>query len=59
MFCDSKKLEAENDLMSRFKPTDDEHLRGLEAPALDDQSIRVEVPPWSESYEISATDAEG
>ena len=43
-----------------FKLDGNEHLRGIEDPVVDDQSIfRVEVPPWAESYEISSTDADG
>jgi len=36
------------------------HLRAIELPQPDDQpSLRAEVPPWAESYEISSTDVDG
>ncbi len=35
-------------------------LRAIELPQPDDlSSIRSEVPPWTESYEISSTDIDG
>jgi hypothetical protein len=37
-----------------------EQIRDVKQPDADAQSVfQVEVPPWAESYEISATDANG
>jgi hypothetical protein len=42
------------------KVDEDTQLRTIELPQPEDQtSLRMEVPPWAESYEISSTDAEG
>jgi hypothetical protein len=42
------------------KVDESNHLRAIELPQPDDHSsFRVEVPPWSESYEISSTDVDG
>ncbi|KAJ7454045.1 beach-domain-containing protein [Mycena galericulata] len=53
-----KKLEPMNDKSLAIRvDTSDQNLRNVEAPEADSQSIvQVEVPPWAESYEISATD---
>lgn len=54
-----KRLESDGEVAMAFKLDGNEHLRGIEDPVVDDQSIfRVEVPPWAESYEISSTDAD-
>jgi hypothetical protein len=42
------------------KVDEDTQLRTIELPQPEDQSsLRMEVPPWAESYEISSTDVEG
>ncbi|KAJ6588193.1 beach-domain-containing protein [Mycena capillaripes] len=53
-----KKLEPMNDKSLAIRvDTSDQNIRNVEAPEADSQSIvQVEVPPWAESYEISATD---
>ncbi|KAJ7720932.1 beach-domain-containing protein [Mycena metata] len=53
-----KKLEPMNDKSLAIRiDTGDQSIRNVEAPEADSQSImQVEVPPWAESYEISATD---
>ncbi|KAJ7143646.1 beach-domain-containing protein [Mycena filopes] len=55
-----KKLEPSNDKSLAIRvDTSDQSIRNVEAPEADSQSIvQVEVPPWAESYEISATDME-
>ncbi|KAJ7241683.1 beach-domain-containing protein [Mycena haematopus] len=52
------KLEPMNDKSLAIRvDTSDQSIRNVEAPEADSQSIvQVEVPPWAESYEISATD---
>ncbi|KAJ7130393.1 beach-domain-containing protein [Mycena epipterygia] len=53
-----KKLEPMNDKSLAIRvDTSDQSIRNVEAPEADSQSVvQVEVPPWAESYEISATD---
>ncbi|KAJ7201121.1 beach-domain-containing protein [Mycena pura] len=53
-----KRLEPTNDPSLAIRvDTSDQNIRNVEAPEADTQSIvQVEVPPWAESYEISATD---
>ncbi|KAJ7075426.1 beach-domain-containing protein [Mycena belliarum] len=53
-----KKLEPMNDKSLAIRvDTSEQNIRNIEAPEADSQSIvQVEVPPWAESYEISATD---
>ncbi|KAJ7052675.1 beach-domain-containing protein [Mycena amicta] len=53
-----KRLEPMNDKSLAIRvDTSDQNIRNVEAPEADSQSInQVEVPPWAESYEISATD---
>ncbi|KAJ7615896.1 beach-domain-containing protein [Roridomyces roridus] len=53
-----KKLEPMNDASLAIRvDTSNQNMRSVEAPDSDAQSIvQVEVPPWAESYEISATD---
>jgi hypothetical protein len=37
-----------------------EEIRDVKQPDAETQSVfQVEVPPWAESYEISATDVDG
>ncbi|KAK7042535.1 hypothetical protein R3P38DRAFT_3448691 [Favolaschia claudopus] len=52
------KLEPMNDKSLAIRvDTSDQNIRNVEEPDTDSQSIvQVEVPPWAESYEISATD---
>ena len=55
----SKKLEPEQVKILSVK-VNDEISRDVQEPNLDAQSIlQVEVPPWAESYEFSATGVEG
>lgn len=57
--CSRKRLEPQNEIPSS-RMDSVERLRGVEQPEADVQStFQVEVPPWAESYEISATDADG
>ncbi|KAF7319608.1 hypothetical protein HMN09_00301200 [Mycena chlorophos] len=53
-----KRLEPMNDKSLAIRvDTSDQNIRNVEVPESDSQSItQVEVPPWAESYEISATD---
>lgn len=52
-------MEAENEEPLSFRVDDHEHERRLE-PDADSQSIvQVELPPWAEAYEISATEVDG
>jgi hypothetical protein len=38
----------------------EQHDRDVQAPAIDTTPVnQVEVPPWAESYEISATEIDG
>lgn len=55
----SKKLEPQHEEpSSRVDAV--EQIRDVDQPEADTQSVfQVEVPPWAESYEISATDVEG
>ncbi|KAJ6464029.1 beach-domain-containing protein [Mycena sanguinolenta] len=52
------KLEPMDDKSLAIRvDSSDQSIRNVEAPEADSQSIvQVEVPPWAESYEISATD---
>ncbi|CAK5278628.1 unnamed protein product [Mycena citricolor] len=52
------RLEPMNDKSLAIRiDTSDPNMRNVEAPDIDTQSIvQAEVPPWAESYEISATD---
>ena len=36
-----------------------EVIRDVRPPEVETPGIQVEVPPWTESYEISATDMDG
>ncbi|KAJ7639738.1 beach-domain-containing protein [Mycena polygramma] len=53
-----KKLEPMNDKSLAIRvDTSDQNIRSVQAPEADSQEVvQVEVPPWAESYEISATD---
>jgi hypothetical protein len=37
----------------------DEAIRDVRPPEAETPDIQIEVPPWAESYEISATDVDG
>lgn len=37
----------------------DEVIRDVRPPEVDTSGFQIEVPPWTESYEISATDMDG
>ncbi|KAF5370942.1 hypothetical protein D9615_009793 [Tricholomella constricta] len=53
-----KKLEPQNDKAPNSRvDTNDENIRHVQAPDIDTTSMhQVEVPPWAETYEISATE---
>ncbi|KAF9466003.1 hypothetical protein BDZ94DRAFT_1252774 [Collybia nuda] len=55
-----KKLEPQNDTAPSSRvDTNDQNIRDVQAPDIDTTSLhQVEVPPWAESYEISATEME-
>jgi len=55
-----KKLEPqnENSPSSRVDALD-EVTRDVRPPEVETPGIQIEVPPWAESYEISATDMDG
>ncbi|KAH9975416.1 beach-domain-containing protein [Lactifluus volemus] len=54
-----KKMESNMVAPLSSKVDEDTQLRTIELPQPEDQtSLRMEVPPWAESYEISSTDAE-
>ena len=54
-----KKLEPQNEEPSS-RVDGVEQIRDVKQPDPDAQSVfQVEVPPWAESYEISATDVDG
>ena len=37
----------------------DEVIRDVRPPEAETSGFQIEVPPWTESYEISATDMDG
>ena len=37
----------------------DEVIRDVRPPEVESAGFQLEVPPWAESYEISATDMDG
>ena len=37
----------------------DEIIRDVRPPEAETSGFQIEVPPWTESYEISATDMDG
>ena len=37
----------------------DEVIRDVRPPEVETPGFQIEVPPWAESYEISATDMDG
>lgn len=37
----------------------DEVIRDVRPPEVDNSGLQIEVSPWTESYEISATDMDG
>jgi hypothetical protein len=37
----------------------DEVIRDVRSPEVDTQGFQIEVSPWAESYDISATDMDG
>lgn len=37
----------------------DEVIRDVRPPDVETSGFQIEVPPWGESYEISATDIDG
>ncbi|KAG5645386.1 hypothetical protein DXG03_006339 [Asterophora parasitica] len=53
-----KKLEPQNDKAPSSRvDANDENIRDIQAPDIDTTSLhQVEVPPWAETYEISATE---
>lgn len=55
-----KKLEPqnENSPSSRVDALD-EVIRDVRPPETETTGIQIEIPPWAESYEISATDMDG
>ncbi|GLB40924.1 putative WD40 repeats [Lyophyllum shimeji] len=55
-----KKLEPQNDKAPSSRvDTIDENIRNIQAPDADTTSLhQAEVPPWAETYEISATEIE-
>jgi len=55
-----KKLEyqTDNNPSSRVDSLG-EMTRGIQPPEAESASFMYEVPPWAESYEISATEADG
>ena len=55
-----KKLEPqnENNPSSRVDALD-EVIRDVRPPDAETSGFQIEVPPWTESYEISATDMDG
>lgn len=59
--CDPrKKLEPQNDQTPSSRVDSVEEIRTVQAPETDTTSLnQVEVPPWVESYEISATEMDG
>lgn len=55
-----KKLEPEHVKILLNSRVTNDAIRDVEAPDGETQSIvQVEVPPWAEGYEFSATDVEG
>ncbi|KAH9965265.1 beach-domain-containing protein [Russula dissimulans] len=54
-----KKMESNMVAPLSSKVDEGSALRAIELPQPDDQySIRVDMPPWAESYEISSTDVD-
>ncbi|KAG6916308.1 hypothetical protein DXG01_007465 [Tephrocybe rancida] len=52
-----KKLEPQSEKTPSSRvDTKDENIRDIEVPDVDISGPQVEVPPWAESYEISATE---
>jgi hypothetical protein len=50
------KLEATDAHISTFHGEGGEHSRDVQQADNDDRSMfQIEVPPWAEQYEISAT----
>lgn len=56
-----KKLEPQNDISPSTRVDGlDEIIRDVHLPETETASvIHVEVPPWADSYEISATEVDG
>lgn len=53
-------MEPRDEKASTSRVESSEHNRNVEEPNADAQStLNVEIPPWAETYEISATDMDG
>jgi hypothetical protein len=56
-----KRLEPQNDKTTSTRvDANEQHDRDVQAPAIDVTPVnQVEVPPWADSYEISASEMDG